>query len=67
MTQGSRICKQTEAVSSSGVILKNMGSADENRIPEMNETDVASTILARDYKGLGNYSSNGVLEIRKWK
>ena len=47
--------------------MENMGSSDEKRIPDMNETDVAATILARDYKGLSNYSSNGVLEIRKWK
>ena len=26
-------------------------------------TDVASCLMARDYKGLGNYIGNGVIEI----
>lgn len=29
------------------------------------ETDVANTLLARDYKGFGNQSMNGVVEYRK--
>ncbi len=45
------------------VILKNMGSSDKNRIPDYQLTDIATTLLSRDYKGLGNFASNGVVEI----
>ena len=31
----------------------------------MEFTEVAQTLLARDYKGIGNYGSNGVIEV--WK
>ena len=41
------------------VLLKNMVNDEP---PEMKSTDIATTLLARDYKGLGNYGSNGVLE-----
>ena len=37
-------------------LLKNCGELAEKRI------NVATTILARDYKGLNNYGSNGVIE-----
>ena len=46
------------------VMLTNMGSSDEERIPDAKETGVASALLSRDYKGLSNYASNGVIE---WK
>ena len=46
------------------VLLKNMGSSDESREPDANKAQVAATLLSRDYKGLSNYSSNGVIE---WK
>lgn len=39
-------------------LLKNMGEVAEKPI------DVAVTLMARDYKGLDNYGSNGVIE---WK
>lgn len=42
--------------------LKNMGSSDENRVPDREKSDVAHTIMARDWKGLNNYGSNGVIE-----
>lgn len=29
------------------------------------ETDVATCLLARDYKGLGNQDGNAVLEVKK--
>lgn len=29
------------------------------------EIDVANTLLARDYKGFGNQSMNGVIECKK--
>lgn len=48
-----------------GCRLDNLGSSDVKRIPSLVLADIASTILARDYKGLGNYDSNGVIEI--WK
>ena len=40
------------------VLLKNMGETVDKQI------DVAVTLRARDYKGLDNYGSNGVI---KWK
>ena len=45
-------------------MLTNMGSCDEQRVPDAKETGVASALLSRDYKGLSNYASNGVIE---WK
>lgn len=43
--------KQMEAV-----LLKNQGS-------ELDKfTDIATTLMARDYKGLGNQTGNGVIE-----
>ena len=44
-------------------ILINMGSSDRDRIPSYKIVDVATTLLSRDYKGLSNYGSNGVIEI----
>jgi hypothetical protein len=60
-----QICKQMAAVLSNGCVLKNMGSEDKNRVADMEFSDVAVTIMARDYKGLNNYGSNGVVECRK--
>jgi hypothetical protein len=40
-----------------------MGSDSDERIPEINLADISCTILARDYKGLSNYGSNGVIEV----
>ena len=45
------------------VILTGMGSESDDREPGIRETDVATTLLARDYKGLDNYGSNGVLQL----
>jgi len=42
--------------------LKNMGSSDEGRVSDREKSDVAHTIMARDWKGLNNYGSNGVIE-----
>jgi hypothetical protein len=50
--QESQISKQMEAV-----LLKNQGTELDKL------TDVATTLLARDYKGLANQSSNGVIEL----
>lgn len=33
----------------------------------MRNIDIAVTLLARDYKGLSNYGSNGVIEAVKRK
>jgi hypothetical protein len=46
-------------------IFKNMGSSNEDRIPSCTFSDVAVTILARDYKGWGNHFANGVIEVEK--
>ena len=43
-----------------GVVLKGMIS-DEMQ-PEAIKTDVAVTLMARDYKGLNNFGTNGVIE-----
>ena len=53
MTQESVICGQTETV-----LLKNQCNDFERH------TDIATTLMARDYKGFGNQSMNGVIE---WK
>ena len=45
------------------VILTGMGSESDDREPGIRKTDVATTLLARDYKGLDNYGSNGVLQL----
>ena len=44
-----------------------MGSLDENRNPYAELSDISVTLLSRDYKGLSNYASNGVIEIWKFK
>ena len=58
MTLESQTCKQTEAVLLSGM-------SSEKRKPGIKQIDVACTLCARDYKGLNNYGSNGVLECEK--
>ena len=49
------------------VILKNMGSSDKKREPLFWRSDVATTLLSRDWKGLSNYASNGVIEVERNK
>lgn len=44
-----------------GILLSNQGKRFEK------ETDVASAILARDYKGFGNQTTNGVLVMKSGK
>ena len=53
MTAEYQTCGQTETV-----LLKNQCNDFERY------TDIATTLMARDYKGLDNYGSNGVIE---WK
>lgn len=51
-----------------GVLLKNLGSSDVARSPEGKLIEIPecfTTLLARDYKGLSNYASNGVIEVIK--
>ena len=57
MMQESVISKQTEPV-----LLK--GMVDKNLEPSATKQDIALTLLARDYKGLNNFGTNGVIE---WK
>ena len=47
------------------VILRNMGSSNIKRDPSYKETKIATTLLSRDYKGLGNFASNGVIEVER--
>ena len=47
------------------ILLRNCGSSDEKRTPEAKQTDIAATLLSRDYKGLSNYGSNAVLECER--
>lgn len=53
MTAEYQTCDRTETW-----LLKDMGETADKQI------DVAVTLRARDYKGLDNYGSNGVIE---WK
>lgn len=50
-----------------GCIVENLATANENYIPTLEEVDYAATLMARDYKGLKNFSSNAVLEIYEVK
>ena len=54
MTQESVTCGRTETV-----LLKNQCNDFERH------TDIATTLMARDYKGFGNQSMNGVIECQK--
>lgn len=47
-----------------GYIIEDIARKDAERIPQASQTDIATSLLERDCKGLGNYS-NGVIEI--WK
>ncbi len=42
-----------------GILLSNQGKKFER------ETETASALMARDYKGFGNQTSTGVLEWKK--
>ena len=57
MTQESQTCGQMETV-----LLK--GMVDKQLEPQAQKIDVSSTLMSRDYKGLNNYGTNGVIE---WK
>lgn len=50
-------CGRTETL-----LLK--GMVDKTIEPTASKIDVSTTIMARDYKGLNNYGTNGVIE---WK
>ena len=50
----SQTCKRTEAV-----LLKSQCSEFDRF------TDIATTLMARDFKGFGNQSMNGVVECKK--
>ena len=54
MTAEYQACGQTETW-----LLKDMGETADKPI------DVAVTLMARDYKGFGNQSMNGVIEWSK--
>ena len=57
MTQESATCGRTETV-----LLK--GMVDKELEQDALKIDVSSTLMSRDYKGLNNYGTNGVIE---WK
>lgn len=44
-----------------------MASDSDNKEPSMEASTIATTVLARDYKGLSNYASNAVIEIYEIK
>ena len=56
-TQEYQTCGQTETL-----LLK--GMVDKDIEPAASVIDVSATIMSRDYKGLNNYGTNGVIE---WK
>ena len=58
MMQESQTCGQMETV-----LLK--GMVDKDLEPQASKVDVSSTIMSRDYKGLNNYGTNGVIEWNK--
>lgn len=43
------------------LIMENMGSMNWDKLPDAKKTDIACTILARDWKGASNYAYNGVV------
>ena len=57
MTLESQTCGRTETLLLKGMI-------DKDIEPTASKIDVSATIMARDYKGLNNYGTNGVIE---WK
>ena len=57
MTAEYQTCGQTETL-----LLK--GMVDKNIEPTASVVDVSAAIMSRDYKGLNNYGTNGVIE---WK
>ena len=38
---------------------------DKELEPHALKIDVSSTLMSRDYKGLNNYGTNGVIECKK--
>jgi len=58
MTMEYQTCKQTEPVLLSGMV-------SEKYEPDAKRIDVATTIMARDFKGLSNFGTNGVIECKK--
>lgn len=50
-----------------GCKVENMASDSDNKEPSLEAADIATTVLARDYKGLSNYASNAVIEIYEIK
>ena len=58
MTQESATCVRKETV-----LLK--GMVDKELEPQALKIDVSSTLMSRDYKGLNNYGTNGVIECQK--
>ena len=54
MTQESATYRQTETV-----LLTDQGRRFEKK------TEIANSLMARDYKGFGNQESNGVIEWQK--
>lgn len=57
MMPGSQIFGRTETL-----LLK--GMVDKDIEPTASVIDVSTTIMARDYKGLNNYGTNGVIELK---
>lgn len=53
-----RLGGDTHSIDTVGILLSNQGKHFDK------ETDIANTLMARDYKGFGNQAMNGVLE---WK
>ena len=54
----SQICKQMVPVFASGMVSEKFNL-------DANEIEVAATLLSRDYKGMNNYGTNGVVECER--
>lgn len=46
-----------------GCKVENCASDIDGNIPNFRYADISNTLLARDYKGIANTSSNAVIEI----
>ena len=59
-TEQNRTEQNRTACAQLTVCVKNM--IDKNAKPEAKAIDVATTLMARDYKGMNNYGANGVIQ-----
>lgn len=70
-TEMSQVASQQDMTGASQTVgfqvleLYNMATSNPNFIPDVKKKEVFGTLCARDYKGLSNFGSNGVLCRKK--